>query len=227
LLIISPGSVVVEKDKGAGIDDFIEWFLDEKEEMSKPKPKEIVLMKKICMLGDPAVGKTSLIARFVYSIFDDKYLETIGAKVTKRVMALTHVPTGQNFRLKLMLWDIAGRKTLEHVRSSYHREAEGGLIVCDVTRKSTLDNMDKWLGSFFSVTGEVPVVFLANKTDLSSDAEFGEQEMAALARKHRSPFVLTSAKTGQNVEESFRELGRRIIQRYLDTKPGRQGEKGQ
>jgi hypothetical protein len=195
--------------------------------MTKPKPKEIVLMKKICMLGDPAVGKTSLIARFVYSIFDDKYLETIGAKVIKRVMALTHVPTGQNFRLKLMLWDIAGRKTLEHVRSSYHREAEGGLLVCDVTRRSTLENMDKWLGSFFSVTGEVPVVFIANKTDLRSDSEFGESEMTALARKYHSPYVLTSAKTGENVEESFRELGRRIIQRYLDTKPGRQAEKGQ
>jgi len=178
-----------------------------------------VLMKKICMLGDPAVGKTSLIARFVYSIFDDKYLETIGAKVTKRVMALTHVPTGQNYRLKLMLWDIAGRKTLEHVRSSYHREAEGGLLVCDVTRRSTLDNMDKWLSSFFSVTGEVPVVFIANKMDLKSDAEFGEAEMVALARKYHSPYILTSARTGENVEESFRELGRRIIQNYLNTRP--------
>jgi hypothetical protein len=210
---------VAEKDKGAGIDDFIEWFLDEKEELTKPKPKEIVLMKKICMLGDPAVGKTSLIARFVYSIFDDKYLETIGAKVTKRVMALTHVPTGQNYRLKLMLWDIAGRKTLEHVRSSYHREAEGGLLVCDVTRRSTLDNMDKWLSSFFSVTGEVPVVFIANKMDLKSDAEFGEAEMVALARKYHSPYILTSARTGENVEESFRELGRRIIQHYLNARP--------
>lgn len=210
---------MAEKDKGAGIDDFIEWFLDEKEELTKPKPKEIVLMKKICMLGDPAVGKTSLIARFVYSIFDDKYLETIGAKVTKRVMALTHVPTGQNYRLKLMLWDIAGRKTLEHVRSSYHREAEGGLLVCDVTRRSTLDNMDKWLSSFFSVTGEVPVVFIANKMDLKSDAEFGEAEMVALARKYHSPYILTSARTGENVEESFRELGRRIIQHYLNARP--------
>ena len=209
---------MVEKDKGAGIDEFIEWFLDEKEELTKPKPKEIVLMKKICMLGDPAVGKTSLIARFVYSIFDDKYLETIGAKVTKRVMALTHVPTGQNYRLKLMLWDIAGRKTLEHVRSSYHREAEGGLLVCDVTRRSTLDNMDKWLSSFFSVTGEVPVVFIANKMDLKSDAEFGEAEMVALARKYHSPYILTSARTGENVEESFRELGRRIIQHYLNAR---------
>jgi len=209
----------VEKDRGSGIDDFIEWFLDEKEGLAKPRPKEIVLMKKICMLGDPAVGKTSLIARFVYSIFDDKYLETIGAKVTKRVMALTHVPTGQNYRLKLMLWDIAGRKTLEHVRSSYHREAEGGLLVCDVTRLSTLENMLKWLNNFFSVTGEVPVVFIANKVDLRNDAEFGEAELAALARKYHSPYILTSAKTGENVEEAFRELSRRIIQHYLDTHP--------
>lgn len=209
---------MAERDKGSGIDDFIEWFLDEKEEQTKPKPKEIVLMKKICMLGDPAVGKTSLIARFVYSIFDDKYLETIGAKVTKRVMALTHVPTGQNYRLKLMLWDIAGRRTLEHVRSSYHREAEGGLLVCDVTRKSTLENMEKWLDSFFSVTGTVPVVFIVNKMDLKGDGEFGEAEMAALAQKYKSPYILTSAKTGENVEEAFRELGRRIIQHYLNTR---------
>ena len=218
---------MTEKDKGSGIDDFIEWFLDEKEELTKPKPKEIVLMKKICMLGDPAVGKTSLIARFVYSIFDDKYLETIGAKVTKRVMALTHVPTGQNYRLKLMLWDIAGRRTLEHVRSSYHREAEGGLLVCDVTRKSTLDNMEKWLNSFFSVTGTVPVVFIVNKMDLKNDGEFGEAEMAALAQKYQSPYILTSAKTGENVEEAFRELGRRIIQHYLNARQRPQSEPAQ
>ena len=209
---------MAEKAKQQGIDDFIEWFLDEKEELTRPKPKEIVLMKKICMLGDPAVGKTSLIARFVYSIFDDKYLETIGAKVTKRVMALTHVPTNQNFRLKLMIWDIAGRRTLEHVRSSYHREAEGGLLVCDVTRKTTLENMDNWLHSFYSVTGTVPVVFIANKVDLKSDSEFGEAEVAALAQKYNGSYILTSAKTGENVEAAFRELGRRIIQHYLNTK---------
>jgi len=212
------GSRLAENDKPQGIDDFIEWFLDEKEELSKPKPKEIVLMKKICMLGDPAVGKTSLITRFVYSIFDDKYLETIGAKVTKRVMALTHVPTNQNFRLKLMIWDIAGRRTLEHVRSSYHREAEGGLLVCDVTRRTSLENMDNWLRSFYSITGTVPVVFIANKVDLKGDAEFGEKEVAELAQKYNCTYVLTSAKTGENVEEAFRELGRRIIQHYLNNR---------
>ncbi|MGQ9583057.1 MAG: Rab family GTPase [Thermoplasmatota archaeon] len=207
-----------EKERQNGIDDFIEWFLDEKEDLAKPKPQEIVLMKKICMLGDPAVGKTSLIARFVYSIFDDKYLETIGAKVTKKVMALTHLPTGQNFRLKLMLWDIAGRKTVEHVRSSYHREAEGALLVCDVTRRSTLDNMENWLHSFFAVTGVVPVVFIVNKMDLRREGEFGEKDIAALARKYSCPYVLTSAKTGENVEEAFRELGRRLIQHFLRTR---------
>lgn len=207
-----------EKEKQAGIDEFIEWFLKDKDDLARPQPKEIVLMKKICMLGDPAVGKTSLIARFVYSIFDDKYLETIGAKVTKKVMALTHLPTNQNFRLKMMLWDIAGRKTVEHVRSSYHREAEGALLVCDVTRRSTLDNMEKWLHSFFAVTGVVPVVFIVNKMDLKEEGEFGEPDIAALAQKYSCPYVLTSAKTGENVEEAFRELGRRLIQHFLRTR---------
>jgi len=201
----------------SGLDEIADWFLTE-DEAAEPSSRHLTVMKKICMLGDPAVGKTSLIARFVYSIFDDKYLETIGAKVTKRVMALTHVPTNQNFRLKLMIWDIAGRRTLEHVRSSYHREAEGGLLVCDVTRKTTIENMDNWLHSFYSVTGTVPVVFIANKVDLKNDTEFGEPEVAALAKKYNATYILTSAKTGENVEAAFRELGRRIIQHYLNTK---------
>ena len=207
---------MAEKDRSSNIDDFIEWFLDDKEDKEKPRPKEIVLMKKICMLGDPAVGKTSLIARFVFSVFDDKYLETIGAKVTKKVMALTHVPTGRNFKLKFMLWDIAGKRTLEHVRSSYYREAEGALIVCDITRKASLEHLESWLDSFCAVTGDVPVVFIVNKVDLKGSAEFNESDIAALAKKHGCMFVMTSAKTGENVEEAFGSLGRRIIQGYLN-----------
>jgi len=209
---------LVDKDKPGNIDDFIEWFLEDKEDKDKPKPREIVLMKKICMLGDPGVGKTSLIARFVFSVFDDKYLETIGAKVTKKVLALTHVPTGKNFRLKFMLWDIAGKRTLEHVRSSYYREAEGALIVCDITRMVSLEHLESWLESFLVVTGEVPVVFIVNKVDLKGSAEFTEADITALSKRHGCPFVFTSAKTGENVEEAFGSLGRRIIQGYLNDK---------
>jgi len=90
--------MVGEKDQKE-MQEFVEWFLTEEEASSPAKPAELTVMKKICMLGDPAVGKTSLVGRFVFSMFDDKYIETIGAKVTKRTMAVENVTTKQRFRL--------------------------------------------------------------------------------------------------------------------------------
>jgi small GTP-binding protein len=197
-----------------GLDEFADWFLTEAEAAESPSEQHTV-MKKICMLGDPAVGKTSLVGRFVFSMFDDKYIETIGAKVTKRTMAIEKKSTKQRFRLKLLVWDIAGQKTLDFIKPTYYRDAEGALIVADCTRRETLSNVLRWGGSIREVCGDIPVVVLINKGDLRDHAQFTTEEAVEVAGQMDAPCFMTSAKTGQNVENAFSTLGRRLIKDTL------------
>jgi len=202
-------------EKEREMQEFVEWFLTEEEAASPAPPQELTVMKKICMLGDPAVGKTSLVGRFVFSMFDDKYIETIGAKVTKRTMAIENVSTKQRFRLKLMIWDIAGQRTLDFIKPTYYRDAEGAIIVADCTRKETLGNVPRWSDSIREVCGEIPVVVLINKSDLADHAQYGAEEAGAVAEKLCAPFFMTSAKSGANVENAFSALGRGLIRDSL------------
>lgn len=198
-------------------DRFFQWLLEEEEE-DKKGPREVVLVKKVCMLGEPAVGKTSLIRRFVYDVFDDKYIETIGAKVTKKTMRIRYIPTGQTFQLRMMIWDIAGHGALDFVKPSYYRDAEGALIVCDLTRRLTLNKVPAWIDSFFSVTQKVPLVIIGNKYDLKDQHECGPKELNELSGKYGCPYLATSAKTGEYVEGAFRGMGLSLIQSFLQNR---------
>lgn len=169
----------------------------------------VKVIKKICMLGDPAVGKTSLIRKFVFDMFDDKYLVTLGAKVTKNVIEIQK--SGKDYEVKLMIWDIAGQKTFGSIKSAYYRGTEGVLLVCDITRKETLINLEGWISTLFKVTKEIPVVFLANKFDLKDNAQFGTDEMEYISSQYKAPYFFTSARSGVHVENAFDELGKKMI----------------
>jgi small GTP-binding protein len=197
-------------------DRFFQWLLEDEEESRSGR--EIVLVKKVCTLGEPAVGKTSLIRRFVYDVFDDKYIETIGAKVTKKTMRIRYIPTGQTFQLRMMIWDIAGHGALDFVKPSYYRDAEGALIVCDLTRKLTMNKIPAWIDSFFSVTQKVPLVLIGNKNDLVDQQEATPQDLSQLAAQYHCPYITTSAKTGDYVEGAFRGMGLSLIQSFLQNR---------
>ncbi len=201
-------------EKEESVEEFIDWFLTE-EEAEAPLERAPTVMKKICMLGDPAVGKTSLVARFVFSVFDDKYIETIGAKVVKRTMAVERVATVQRCRLKLIIWDIAGQRTLDFIKPTYYRDAEGALIVTDLTRRETLSNAPRWCKSFRDVCGEVPVVLIVNKSDLRAHAQYTESEARAVAQELGARLFMSSAKSGENVESAFSSLGRELVSGVL------------
>jgi small GTP-binding protein len=178
-----------------------------KKEVRMKKMKRI--MKKICLVGDPAVGKTSLIRRYVYDTFDDKYLYTIGAKITKKVMNIKYLMHDVN--LTLMIWDIEGQKGIGKAHSAYYRGADAAIIVCDVTMKETLENIPSWGDAVFKVTGEIPLVFLANKIDLPNKA-FDEEEIKDAASEFNAPYLLTSAKTGKNVENTFLTISKLLLE---------------
>ena len=162
------------------------------------------MQKKIALLGASGVGKTSLVRRFVASIFDEKYLTTIGVKVDKRAVRVGAEDVA------LMIWDVAGAEEHFTVPSAYVKGASGYLLVADGTRIETfaaaaaiIEQMDRDLGP-------LPFVFVVNKKDL---VDAWQADAARLdAMRTRSVAVLTSsAKTGEGVEEAFQQLANAIV----------------
>ena len=166
--------------------------------------------KKICLIGDPGVGKTSLIRRFVYDKFDDKYLSTMGVKVSKKVVEVG--VNDRRFRISLQIWDTMGQREFRSLLVQYFKGAEGAFVVCDITNQSSLEGAEEWVKLLFSVSGRVPVIFLANKIDLQTSAQFSPEDLNTLVEKYGCTFFATSAKNGQNVQESFVELTKILVQ---------------
>ncbi len=164
--------------------------------------------KKICLLGDPAVGKTSLIHRYVYDVFEDKYLSTIGAKITKKTNIVEIPEANVNVELTLIIWDITGQKMFHSVHYSYYKGVEAVLAVADITRSETFDNITSWLSEVFKVAQSVPVLILANKYDLKEQAEISDKEIAEKMAAMGASYLFTSAKSGENVEKAFRSISK-------------------
>ncbi len=168
--------------------------------------------KKIVLLGDGAVGKTSLIRRFVMNKFDEKYITTIGTRVSKKIL------TVENYEVTLMIWDILGQKGYERVQWASFKGADGALLVTDLTRKSTFDSFESyWIPELYKIAPNIPLVFLGNKRDLPN-WEVQEEDIKSIADKYGAVYHLTSAKTGDNVEKAFLEITRFIIRKNVEKK---------
>jgi small GTP-binding protein len=169
------------------------------------------VMKKMLIIGDAAVGKTSLVRRFVYERFDDKYLTTIGTKTSAKSLQFNH---GEDMiNLKLQIWDILGQKGYTKLHNSSFKGTNGVFLVADITRKETLASIiTYWIPKVKYLVGEVPMVILANKSDLIKDAQFTKNELTNLASKFNASCYLTSAKNGSNVDSAFHVLGKQMIE---------------
>ena len=165
-----------------------------------------IIQKKICMLGDFAVGKTSLVRRFVEGRFDDRYLSTIGVKVSRRRVLL---PGGQE--VHLLIWDLAGSEEFVDVQQNYLLGAAGALLVCDLTRQSTLESLERYARQLDSITPGVPLLILGNKKDLTEARQVSGGNLETMAQRLRTTWFTTSAKTGENVEQAFSDLTARIF----------------
>jgi small GTP-binding protein len=164
-----------------------------------------MIQKKVCMLGTFAVGKTSLVRRFVESIYSDKYHTTVGVKVDKKVVKL-----GNN-EVSLLLWDIEGTESEHELRKSYLRGAAGYLLVADGTRQDTLYKALAIQTRAEETIGKVPFLLLMNKSDLTEQWAISERETAALKEKGWE-VIGTSAKTGTGVEEAFLTLAKKMLE---------------
>lgn len=175
--------------------------------------------RKVLLLGDGAVGKTSLIRKFVTDKFDDKYIATIGTKVTKKQLELK--TKEETIYLTLMIWDVLGQKGYRSVQSSSFRGADGVIFVCDFTREETLRSLEEyWLPSVGDNISKLGLVFVANKSDLTDGAQFSLDELQKLASKYSTLAYSSSAKTGENVEKLFLSLGEMLTD--INTTPDSQ-----
>jgi len=159
--------------------------------------------RKICIVGDFAVGKTSTVSRYVHNVFSEKYQTTIGVKVDTK--SIEH----ENKSLKLVIWDIAGRNKFGNVEFTYLRGSAGYLLVADGTRMSTLQTALALSKSIETRYGRIPFVLLVNKSDLKDEWEIPDDEIEILRSKGISVFV-TSAKEGDALEDAFVELVKKI-----------------
>lgn len=203
----------------------IELVLDGNEEVSPQIPEIIKALaktrkgtlpsgggeysNKLIMTGDYSVGKTSLILRYVQNKFGKDYIATLGVQISKKTVNLSDT-TKMNF----IIWDIAGQITqMATYRSRFYNGANGAFIVIDRTREGNLNSVEKWYNDIKkSLPKNIPIVIVGNKSDLVDDVVISEEEIREVAKKFDFHYILTSAKTGEHVNDAFLYIAYRVIE---------------
>ncbi|MGK7926935.1 MAG: Rab family GTPase [Spirulina sp.] len=169
--------------------------------------------RKICLVGDFSVGKTSLIRRFVDDEFKDEYLSTVGVKLSQKVVNLQG-EGGEDRRVDLFIWDIEGQTQFKGIAPSYLQGAKGAIIVADVKRQETIEHLRDHLDLFFKINPKGWVIIALNKSDLISEEKI-EKLLNLNQFQTDYPRAIatyaTSAKTGKDVNEIFHELAVSMI----------------
>ena len=171
------------------------------------------ISKKICIVGDFGVGKTSLIRRFVDRQFSDQYLSTVGVKISRKLVEFPGAYLQHIQELQLLIWDIEGINKFKAIAPSYFQGAKGAVIVGDVTRLETLDHLSDSIKSFLAVNPKSHIVIALNKSDLI-EAEYLKNLQKIYDFSDRTSVLytyLTSAKIGNNVDEIFQVLAHALI----------------
>ncbi|HME52179.1 MAG TPA: GTP-binding protein [Candidatus Lokiarchaeia archaeon] len=168
---------------------------------------------KLVIVGDGAVGKTTLVRKYVEKKFTEDYLATIGANIMTKECRLP----GENVTCKFNIWDLASQDLFKRARKSYFSEASAGIIMFDVTRKATLEHVKSWMLEFQAVEKPIPIVLVGNKSDLVENREVTQEAAEELAKELNLSYIETSAKNGSNIEEVFQMLAYFLIKSTTST----------
>ena len=171
-----------------------------------------VIAKKICLVGDFAVGKTSLIRRFVDRQFDDQYLTTVGMKLSRKNIVLNANQKGEK-KVDLLIWDLEGQTQFKGIAPTYLQGSAGGILVADVTRLETIEHLENHIQSFSRINPTGLIVIAFNKVDLISEKKLEKiiNQSNFSENKNIIKRYLTSAKTGNHVDDMFLTLATHII----------------
>ncbi|MFX1466941.1 MAG: Rab family GTPase [Promethearchaeota archaeon] len=163
------------------------------------------LIFKTIVIGDMAVGKTSIAMRYVHNEFDPKYKGTIGVAHAMKKLTIN------DELITLSIWDTGGQEMFDYIRPHYFRGANCGLIIYDVTRKESFDHIERWFNDVKHNCGEIPIIFIGNKTDLIDERVITTEEGERYAQQKKVIFYETSAKTGDNIIDVMEELVRLVL----------------
>jgi len=167
---------------------------------------------KTVLLGEAGVGKTSLVYRFIENKFRENYKSTLGVNLLKKDLEVEGYGG-----VSSQIWDLGGQESFRSLRKLYLEGANGGLVIFDLTDKKSFDKLNDWLESFRTARGEQPLLLIGNKSDLENQVKITESEAKKYAKENKMDLILTSAKTGQNVEEAFIKLNKRILDKISKT----------
>ncbi len=169
---------------------------------------------KLILGGDGAVGKTSMVHRYVENEFETDYKSTIGTSIMKKECKFKELESTVRF----IIWDLAGQAQFKRVRQSYLANAEAGILVYDVTNRSSFENIDKnWYREIKKASPDIVLILVGNKIDLESKRVVSRDEGEALAQNLALTYVETSAKTGENIDDAFKMLALQIIKKFIET----------
>jgi len=168
-----------------------------------------IVKKKICLLGSFGVGKTSLVRRYVYDLFDDQYLSTIGVKVIQKLLP-PDSETG--IQISFLIWDMEGFDQSSGITENYYTGAAGAIVVADLTRLKTIENIPENIHLFQKVNPKAKMLFAGNKNDLVQIQPAVKRSFVKLANDQNIPFYFTSALSGENVENCFITLSKHLIE---------------
>jgi len=170
------------------------------------EPKWVI---KITLLGEKNVGKTSLVYRFIENKFRENYKATLGVNLLKKDIDI-------NGGVSAQLWDLGGQESFRSLRKLYLEGANGGLVIFDLTDRNSFDKLNEWIESFKNARGEQPLLLIGNKSDLENKIKITDKEASQYAKNNNMDLILTSAKTGKNVEEAFIKLTKRILDKMIN-----------
>lgn len=172
--------------------------------------EKIIIKKKICLIGSYGVGKTSMVRKFVYDKFEEKYLSTIGVNISKKIVNVSsHIG---NLEIEFFIWDIANIEKFDLVVKNYLRGAHGAIIVTDITRPNTTSILNSYSSDFLDINPKAKIIGVGNKIDLADNLGFDKDENLESYKTHVNNFFFTSAKTGENIYEVFNSLGQELVE---------------
>lgn len=161
---------------------------------------------KVVLLGEANVGKTSLVYRFIENKFRENYKSTLGVNLLKKDMDI--VGYGD---VSAQIWDLGGQESFRSLRKLYLEGANGALLVYDMTNEESFDKLNEWTQSFRDAREDAPILLIGNKSDLKKQIMINEKESSKYAKTNNMDLIITSAKTGENVEQAFIQITKTIL----------------